>query len=82
MITRDSVQEAVAERLDSPPAQIPGDTNLVQLGLTSLDLMALVNGWRRQGLPVVFRELVREPTVDGWWRYLEGLQDEHAEVSP
>jgi aryl carrier-like protein len=36
--------------------------------------MELVNGWRRDGLPVQFKALVREPTLDGWWAHLAGLQ--------
>jgi aryl carrier-like protein len=73
-MTRDTLREALAKHLALAPAEVADDANLILLGMTSMGMMELVNGWRREGLPVQFKELVREPTLDGWYAHLAGLR--------
>jgi aryl carrier-like protein len=73
--TRQDMVEEVARALSLPPEQIPQDENLVLLGLGSLEMMQLVNEWRRQGIDVNFRELVAHPTIGQWWARLAPGQD-------
>ena len=75
-MTRETLREALARHLELAPHEIAGDANLILLDMTSMGMMELVNGWRRDGLPVRFAALVREPTLDGWWAHLDGLRAE------
>jgi aryl carrier-like protein len=69
-LSRHEVREAVAQTLDVAPDDIPEDENLVLLGLGSLEMMSLMNQWRRNGVDIDFRELVANPTLSSWWSYL------------
>ena len=37
------------------------------LPLSSVDVMRVVNLLRVRGLPVTYRDLAEEPTLDAWW---------------
>lgn len=76
MISIDDLRASVAPSVGLAPADVPDDENLIALGMTSLELMGLVNGWRATGLAVTYSRLVREPTVAGWWRHLNELADD------
>jgi aryl carrier-like protein len=69
--TADSLREVVAAIVGTPAAEIPGDANLVFLGLGSLEMMRLVTRWRREGLAVEFSELAAVPTIDAWAGHLD-----------
>jgi bifunctional isochorismate lyase/aryl carrier protein len=60
------LRDVVAGVLKIKPDDIDDDTNLVHLGLKSLQLMQLVNHWRREGLTANFRELAACPTLAHW----------------
>ncbi|MGJ6960525.1 phosphopantetheine-binding protein [Streptosporangium sp. G11] len=66
----DDLRRTIATIVGTEPGEIAGDTNLVFLGLGSLEMMRLVTRWRRQGVAVEFGELAAEPTVDAWQRHL------------
>jgi mycobactin phenyloxazoline synthetase len=66
-ITRETLRTLIATRLDIPPAEIPDDTDLVTLGMNSLELMTVVNRLRRQGVSVTYDALATQPTLDAWW---------------
>lgn len=74
----DEIREAVAAITGLDPGAIPDDANLLHLGIDSLGMMRLVNRWRREGLRVSFRELIANPTVAAWERYLGTLHEESA----
>ncbi|MGN5637010.1 phosphopantetheine-binding protein [Streptomyces sp. AC154] len=71
-LSRQEIREAVAAVLRLPADSIADDTNLVQLGLKSLHLMQLINGWRRAGHPVKLRDLAAVPTIEAWAGHLAG----------
>ena len=75
VISLDDLRASVAPSVGLAPADVPDDENLIALGMTSLELMGLVNEWRAAGLAVTYSKLVREPTVAGWWRHLNELAD-------
>ncbi|GAB1689867.1 phosphopantetheine-binding protein [Krasilnikovia sp. M28-CT-15] len=62
----DELRRTVAGILGVDPEQIPGDANLVYLGLGSLEVMRLATGWRRAGLAVPFADLAADPSLDAW----------------
>lgn len=72
--TVDIVTTAVAEFLGMDPASIPGDVNLILLGLRSLDVMRLSSRWRRDGIPVEFDALVADPTLESWRRHVDEVR--------
>ncbi|WP_333767825.1 phosphopantetheine-binding protein [Streptomyces sp. IBSBF 2435] len=77
-----ALREAVAAKIGTEPGAIAPDANLVLLGLGSLEMMQLVNRWRRDGLPVSFRELAAEPTLDAWQRHFNAVTAESGEATP
>lgn len=64
--TREDVRASVAGILNRPVEEIADDVSLVSLGLKSLQLIQLINQWRRAGLRLQFRDLAADPTIDGW----------------
>ncbi len=47
------------------------DDNLVDYGLDSLEVMAVVAEWQRLGLRVSFEELAGTLTLNAWWQVLQ-----------
>ncbi len=46
------------------------ERNLLELGLTSLQMMRLANNWRRQGYKISFSQMISYPYVSKWWELL------------
>ena len=69
-LSAEELRRDVAAVLGTPPGEMAGDAHLVHLGLGSLEMMRLVNRWRRQGLPAEFAALAAAPTLDDWHRHL------------
>jgi len=58
----------VLAALDDPPATLGDDDDLLDLGLDSIRLMALVGRWREDGLSIAMEDLIEaDPTLAGWW---------------
>jgi aryl carrier-like protein len=74
--TAEELRRTIAGIIEAEPEEIPGDANLVFLGLGSLEVMRLVTRWRRVGLEVDFAELAAEPTVDAWTAHLVAAWEE------
>ena len=56
------IKEQIKQKL--PVARDLGDSeNLLELGLSSLTIMRLVNQWRKQGVKVSFGSLMENPTL-------------------
>ena len=45
--------------------------NLLELGLNSLQIMRLVNSWRKQGVKLSFGTLMEDPTLESWWKLIQ-----------
>jgi aryl carrier-like protein len=76
-----ALREAVAAMIGAEPDAIAPDANLIHLGLGSLEMMRLVNRWRRDGLPVSFRELAAEPRLDAWQRHFDTVAPRAGEAT-
>lgn len=72
--TPQQLRDAVAAILGSEPGAIPMDANLLHLGIGSLEMMRLVNRWRRENIRVSFRELAAEPTLAAWQQRMDALR--------
>ncbi|MFJ2899659.1 phosphopantetheine-binding protein [Streptomyces sp. NPDC087218] len=68
--TPQQIKDTVAQLIGVGADAIADDTNLVALGLKSMHIMQLVNGWRRAGRRVSFKDLATDPTVASWSRQL------------
>ncbi|PZT72589.1 MULTISPECIES: phosphopantetheine-binding protein [unclassified Streptomyces] len=68
-----ALRQAVETLIGTEHGTIEPDANLIHVGLGSLEMMRLVNQWRRNGLPVSFRELAAEPTLEAWQRHLNAV---------
>lgn len=56
----------VEELVGQAGTVIDEDSNLIQLGLDSVNMMRLASQWRRKGLRVSFAEMIAEPTLRSW----------------
>jgi bifunctional isochorismate lyase / aryl carrier protein len=68
--TREWLAEQLLARLPDPLDALDPDENLMDYGLDSVQVMALVAEWRRLGLRISFEDLARLPTLNGWWKVL------------
>ena len=67
MITFDRMRADVAAALDMAPEALAPEDNLYDLGLDSMQLMALVMEWQEQGVELDFGLLMESQTVGAWW---------------
>ncbi|AWN25802.1 phosphopantetheine-binding protein [Streptomyces libani] len=66
-LTLEQIRRDVADSLGEDPTDIPLDENLVDYGLDSVRIMALVERWRREhGVEVGFVDLAERPAIDAW----------------
>ncbi len=60
-----SIKENILEMLKRTDDFSTSD-NLIELGLSSLQIMRLVNQWRKLGSAVTFAKLISKPTLESW----------------
>ncbi|MFI2782416.1 phosphopantetheine-binding protein [Streptomyces sp. ALB3] len=66
-LTLELIRQDVAEVLGEDPADIPLDENLLDYGLDSVRIMALLGRWRRDhGVVADFADLAEQPAIDAW----------------
>ncbi|WNI33506.1 phosphopantetheine-binding protein [Streptomyces sp. ITFR-6] len=72
-LSPERVRADVAELLDCDPAEIASEGNLVDLGLDSMRIMALVERWRAAGASSLeFPDLAEKPELAHWIMLLTG----------
>ena len=57
------------------PVEFDDQRNLLELGLSSLQIMRLVNTWRKMGATVTFAELISAPSLGRWWSLLQNRRE-------
>lgn len=60
----------VAEAMGMPASDLQADDNLVDMGLDSIRLMAMIAKWKKAGCQVDFPSLAKAPTIQAWWPLL------------
>ncbi|MDI3419359.1 phosphopantetheine-binding protein [Streptomyces luteolus] len=61
------IRADVADALGEDVEDIPVDENLVDYGLDSVRIMALLERWRRDhGVEATFVDLAEQPAVEAW----------------
>ncbi|MFY1638088.1 phosphopantetheine-binding protein [Solwaraspora sp. WMMB335] len=67
MLTADAMRADIAELLGDDAGPIDDEDNLLDAGLDSIRIMALIERWRQRGVEVDFLQLAEEPTLAAWW---------------
>jgi aryl carrier-like protein len=66
-LTVDQIRTDVADCLGEDVADIPVDENLVDYGLDSVRIMALLERWRREhAVAADFADLAEQPAIEVW----------------
>ncbi|OHX14339.1 isochorismatase [Chromobacterium sphagni] len=66
--------------LEDGDDSLAGDDNLLDYGLDSIRVMALVSQWQALGLTIHFEDLARAPSLDGWWAVIAAQRPEAEEA--
>lgn len=66
--SKEALRRQVRRFLDEEPED---DDNLMDFGLTSIDVMKLVTEWKAADIEIDFIALARRPTIDGMWQLLQ-----------
>lgn len=64
------VKQQITEKL-AQQTEFSDQDNLLELGLNSLQIMRLVNQWRKQGVKLRFGDLMENPTLGAWWNLMQ-----------
>lgn len=67
-ISKQALRQQIMRFLDE---EAEDDDNLMDFGLTSIDVMKLVAEWKKADIEIDFMELARRPTIDGMWQLLQ-----------
>ena len=70
MFGYEEIKVQIGNILKLDPDMIQDQDNLIEMGITSLKIMRLVNDWRKLGARVTFAELISQPTLHDWWELL------------
>ncbi|MBD2792616.1 non-ribosomal peptide synthetase [Xenorhabdus szentirmaii] len=67
----DSLRQFISDLLNQKNALPDDNDDLIRNGLDSMQIMALLNQFRRRGYRVTLRELYQQPTLQGWSQLLQ-----------
>lgn len=73
-----AIRQQLARYIPDSIASAGADDNLIELGLDSLHVLALVNQWRASGIVVSFSQLIDRPTLQAWLLLLQADQEQQA----
>ncbi|WP_273320833.1 non-ribosomal peptide synthetase [Vallitalea guaymasensis] len=62
----ENIKEDINKMLGEP-IDFSASQNLLELGLSSLQIMRLANVWRRKGIRITFVDLISKPYLDKWY---------------
>lgn len=66
-LTLEQIRSDVAECLGEDPADIPLDENLMDYGLDSVRVIALLERWRHEhAVQADFADLAERPAIEAW----------------
>ncbi|WP_342611672.1 phosphopantetheine-binding protein [Tsukamurella paurometabola] len=69
-IATEDVRQDIATILEVPVTELGDDAVLADLGLDSMRMMTLVEGWRAAGNDIDFADLAPLPTLGEWLEVL------------
>lgn len=75
MFKAEQIRQEIADQLQMPIDQLTDDDDLLLIGLDSIRLMVLVDGWRKAGAKITYADVAAKPTLTGIFQHL-GLSDQ------
>ncbi|MBT0570236.1 isochorismatase family protein [Curvibacter sp. CHRR-16] len=68
----EDLRRTIAQQLQIPAQEISLQDSLLDWGLDSIRIMALLETWRAAGCELSFMQLAQDPTLQAWWALLQG----------
>lgn len=75
-LTRERMRQDIAKTVGLPPEEIADEDSLVDLGLDSMRLMALVVKWEEIEPSLDFARLWEGGSLGAWWQDVEARRAE------